>query len=35
MWQGKQVSSLNIRNGAAQPFHAQVIHITVTNVAAM
>jgi hypothetical protein len=35
MWQGKTVSSLNVRNGSAQPFHAQVIHITVTDVSPM
>jgi hypothetical protein len=35
MWHGQAVSSLNTRNGAMQPFHAQVIHITVLSVAAM
>ena len=35
MWHGQAVSSLNTRNGAMQPFHAQVIHITVLSVTAM
>ncbi|MES1206357.1 MAG: hypothetical protein ABUS79_10510, partial [Pseudomonadota bacterium] len=32
---GKTVASLNTRNGAAQPYHAQAIHIVVTAVAPM
>jgi len=35
MWQGKSVASLNTRNGAAQPFHAQIVHVTVTDVSPM
>jgi hypothetical protein len=34
-YQGQPVSGLNTRNGANQPFHAQLFHITVTAVAAM
>lgn len=29
---GVSTASLNVINGATQPFHAQIIHITVTNV---
>jgi hypothetical protein len=32
---GQPVASLNTRNGASQPYHAQIIHITVTSVTAM
>jgi hypothetical protein len=35
MYMGQPVSGLNTRNGAAQPFHAQIIHVTVTAVAPM
>jgi hypothetical protein len=35
MYMGKQVSSINLLNGANQPYHAQIIHITVNSVAAM
>jgi hypothetical protein len=35
MWQGKSVASLNTRNGAMQPFHAQIMHVTVTDVSPM
>ncbi len=35
MYMGKPVSGFNLRNGAAQPFHAQAIHITATAVAPM
>jgi len=32
---GQQVSDMNARNGAAQPFHSHIIHITATAIAAM
>jgi hypothetical protein len=32
---GKSVASLNLVNGASQPYHAQIIHILVTAVAPM
>jgi len=35
MYMGQPVSGLNTRNGSAQPFHAQIIHVTVTAVAPM
>lgn len=35
MYRGQAVSALNTRNGAAQPFHSQIMHITVTAVAPM
>jgi hypothetical protein len=35
MYMGKPVSSINLLNGANQPYHAQIIHITVNSVAAM
>jgi hypothetical protein len=31
---GNPLASLNARNGAEQPFHAHVIHVTVTDVVA-
>jgi hypothetical protein len=34
-YMGKPVSSINLLNGANQPYHAQIIHITVNSVAAM
>jgi len=34
MFGGQPVSSINAINGAQQPFHAQIVHITVTNVVA-
>jgi len=34
-YQGKNVADLNTITGAKQPYHAQLIHITVTAVAAM
>ncbi len=35
MYMGKAVSSINLLNGANQPYHAQIIHLTVNSVAAM
>jgi hypothetical protein len=35
MYMGKAVSTLNAVNGAAEPYHAQLIHIVVTAVAKM
>jgi hypothetical protein len=35
MWQGKSVASLNTRTGTSQPFHAQILHVTVTGVTQM
>jgi hypothetical protein len=35
MYMGKMVSTLNSVNGAMEPYHAQIIHITVTAVAKM
>lgn len=35
MWQGKSVASLNLQTQASQPFHSQIIHVTVTAVAPM
>jgi hypothetical protein len=35
MFMGKSVTTLNTINGAAQPYHAQIIHITVTGVTKM
>jgi hypothetical protein len=32
MYGGKSVASMNVVNGAAQPYHSQVVHVTVTNV---
>ncbi len=32
---GEPVSAFNPRNGAAQPFHSHIIHITVTDLKAM
>jgi hypothetical protein len=34
-YQGQPVTGLNTRNGANQPFHAQIFHITVTAVTPM
>ena len=34
-YMGQPVTGLNTRNGSGQPFHAQILHITVTAVAAM
>jgi hypothetical protein len=34
MYMGQSVASINLRNGATQPFHAQILHITVTAAAA-
>jgi hypothetical protein len=34
MYLGKPVSAINLRNGAAQPFHSQIFHIRVDKVAA-
>jgi len=34
-YMGKPVSGLNTRNGANQPFHAQIFHVTVTAVTPM
>jgi hypothetical protein len=34
MYGGKTVASMNVVNGAAQPFHAQMIHVVVTKVEA-
>jgi hypothetical protein len=35
MYNGKPVAPMNTRNGLAQPFHAQIVHLRVTAVAAM
>jgi len=35
MYMGQPITELNTRNGGGQPFHAQVLHITVTAVTAM
>jgi hypothetical protein len=35
MYMNQPVSGINLRNANAQPFHAQILHITVTNVVAM
>jgi hypothetical protein len=32
---GKPVTEMNVRNGAAQPFHSQVFHIVITAVSAL
>jgi hypothetical protein len=34
-YMGQPVSGLNLRNGASQPFHSHIFHITVTAVSAM
>ena len=34
-YMGKNVSDLNVVNGNKQPYHSQLIHITVTAVVAM
>jgi hypothetical protein len=34
-YNGRPLAALNSRNGAAQPFHAQLIHLRVTGVTAM
>jgi hypothetical protein len=34
MYLGKPVSAMNLRNGAAQPFHSQIFHIRVDKVTA-
>lgn len=34
-YMGQPVSGINTRNGAAQPYHSQILHIVVTAVAAM
>ena len=35
MYLGQPVSDMNARNGASQPFHSHIIHITATAIAAM
>jgi hypothetical protein len=35
MYLGDPITAVNTRNGANQPFHAQILHITVTAVVAM
>jgi hypothetical protein len=35
MYLGKPVSAMNLRNGAAQPFHSQIFHIKVDKVTPM
>jgi hypothetical protein len=34
-YMGQPVSGINTRNSNAQPFHAQILHITVTAITPM
>ena len=34
LYGGKSVASMNVVNGAAQPYHSQLVHVTVTKVEA-